>query len=137
MVSESEREKTMEQEQKRVVTLQTPEFQSWLKGAQELLDKHQQSFKFPFKDHYFAEELGKFIRVWRRTETDEATDCRGSCMCFVAMQDNETKALGAVRAGDVLKPASWKAPTRHARGNIFDTSNGLASMNHNGPNYLK
>lgn len=27
--------------------------------------------------------------------------------------------------GDVLKPASWKAPAKHARGNIFADDNGL------------
>lgn len=39
--------------------------------------------------------------------------------------------------GDVLKPATWRAPTKNARGNIFDDSNGLARVNHYGPEYLK
>jgi hypothetical protein len=39
--------------------------------------------------------------------------------------------------GDVLKPATWKAPAKHARGNIFDASNGLGSMGPYGPAYLK
>ena len=39
--------------------------------------------------------------------------------------------------GDVLKPASWKAPAKHPRGNIFDEWNGLKYVNHFGPQYLK
>lgn len=39
--------------------------------------------------------------------------------------------------GDVLKPASWSAPAKHARGNIFDASNGLKFMTAFGPAYLK
>ena len=39
--------------------------------------------------------------------------------------------------GDVLKPASWKAPAKHARGNIFDAKSGLGSMGPFGPAYLR
>jgi hypothetical protein len=35
--------------------------------------------------------------------------------------------------GDVLLPASWSAPAKHARGNIFDAANGLGSMGPYGP----
>jgi hypothetical protein len=49
-----------------------------------------------------------------------------SVYCFI---DNET--------GDVLKAANWKAPAKHARGNIFDDSNGLAGCSWTGPAYLK
>jgi hypothetical protein len=37
--------------------------------------------------------------------------------------------------GDVLKPASWKAPAKGARGNIFDEHNGLNRMTEYGPEY--
>ena len=39
--------------------------------------------------------------------------------------------------GDVLKAASWSAPAKHARGNIFDESNGLRLMGPYGPAYLR
>lgn len=38
--------------------------------------------------------------------------------------------------GDVLKPATWKAPAKHARGNIFDAANGLWDVSLYGPAYL-
>lgn len=30
--------------------------------------------------------------------------------------------------GDILKAASWKAPARHKRGNVFDKDNGAAAV---------
>ncbi len=39
--------------------------------------------------------------------------------------------------GDVLKAAGWKAPAKHARGNIFDEHNGLGSMGEYGPGSLR
>lgn len=50
----------------------------------------------------------------------------GSVHCFV-----DTKN------GDVLKAASWSAPAKHARGNIFDAKNGLGWMQEYGPAYLR
>lgn len=39
--------------------------------------------------------------------------------------------------GNVLKAAGWKTPAKHARGNIFDESNGLALVGPYGPAYLR
>lgn len=39
--------------------------------------------------------------------------------------------------GDVLKAASWKAPAKHARGNIYDDAYGLKAMGEYGPAYLR
>lgn len=41
--------------------------------------------------------------------------------------------------GDVLMPASWKAPAKHARGNIFADDNGASAVDPNGTGirYLK
>ena len=38
--------------------------------------------------------------------------------------------------GDILKPASWKAPAKHARGNVFDGNHGIGSIGVYGPAYL-
>jgi hypothetical protein len=39
--------------------------------------------------------------------------------------------------GDILKPASWAAPAKHARGNIFDDHNGMRYLTPYGPAYLR
>ena len=48
-----------------------------------------------------------------------------SVYCFVNKQN-----------GDILKAASWAAPAKHARGNIFDEDTGLAAVGPYGANYL-
>ena len=60
----------------------------------------------------------------------------GSVHSFVASENSTTKGLGTVRIGDVLKPATFKAPAKHARGNIFDSFNGLETNRWTGPAYL-
>jgi hypothetical protein len=65
----------------------------------------------------------KFIRLWAGT----------SCWGFISRVDGELKGA-PIRKGDLLKPATWKSPAKHSRGNIID---GTASWNEYGPNYLK
>lgn len=48
----------------------------------------------------------------------------GSVFCFVDATN-----------GDVLKAASWSAPAKGARGNIFDNDHGLGRMGPYGPEY--
>jgi len=59
-----------------------------------------------------------------------------SVYAFVCLQDGYTKALGALKAGDVHKPAGWKAPAKHARGNVFNDNHREYLTSH-GPVYLK
>jgi hypothetical protein len=50
----------------------------------------------------------------------------GSAYCFIDFA-----------TGDVLKCAGYNAPAKHARGNIYDAANGLASIGPYGPAYLR
>ncbi len=52
---------------------------------------------------------------------------------FVAKKDGEHKGL-PMKAGDVFKPASWRAAAKHTRGNIFDKNQNYFRWT--GPNYL-
>lgn len=42
-----------------------------------------------------------------------------SVYAFICLKDNQTKALGVLKAGDIHKAATFKAPAKHARGNVF------------------
>jgi hypothetical protein len=64
-------------------------------------------------------ELEELIVRWRVVRDRSA-------FCFI---DKAT--------GDVLKAASWSAPAKHARGNVFDQHNGLAQIGPYGPAYLR
>jgi hypothetical protein len=68
-------------------------------------------------------EVGnKFIRIWHGT----------SCWGFISRVDGDLKG-SPIKKGDLLKAATWKAPAKHARGNIID---GTAKYGVYGPEYL-
>lgn len=68
-------------------------------------------------------EVGnKFLKFW-----DGST-----CWGFISRVDGDLKGA-PIKKGDLLKPASWKAPAKHARGNILD---GTARYGVYGPEYL-
>jgi hypothetical protein len=69
-------------------------------------------------------EIGnKYIRLWSGT----------SCWGFISRVDGDLKGA-PIKKGDLLKPATWKAPAKHARGNIID---GTAQWSEYGPSYIK
>jgi len=51
--------------------------------------------------------------------------CRDSVYAFVDVNN-----------GNIYKPAGWKAPAKHARGNIFDQDHGMHCCGLYGVNYL-
>lgn len=53
------------------------------------------------------------------------------------IRGNSVHAFVDIKNGDILKPASWKAPAKHARGSIFSEDNGISCMTPYGPVYLK
>lgn len=94
-------------------------FQTWLEGSQAICDEnHQERFPMLTRPVLTVKKGRRYIKIIR-------SDPHSSVHAFVD------------KNGDILKPASWKAPAKHARGNIFDDENGLASMGEYGPAYLR
>jgi hypothetical protein len=72
----------------------------------------------------FTVEIGnKFIRLWTGR----------TCWGFISRVDGDLKGA-PIKKGDLLKAATWKAPAKHARGNIID---GTAQYSEYGPSYIK
>lgn len=42
------------------------------------------------------------------------------------------KAFIDKKTGDIYKPASWKAPAKHARGNVLSSENGMEAFDESG-----
>jgi hypothetical protein len=64
----------------------------------------------------------------------------GSRYVRVVREHNQSRSVHTFidkTNGDVLKSATWKAPAKHARGNIFNDDNGLNSVDHYGAHYLR
>lgn len=78
----------------------------------------------------------KWIAIDRLEYNEEGERGSGSVMCFVLSEaTSDTRAIGPATQGDVMKPAGWKAPAKHPRGNIFNES-GAACMSWTGAAYL-
>jgi hypothetical protein len=54
----------------------------------------------------------RYFRIMRKDYPDDKYS--GSAWAFIDSTN-----------GDILKPASWKRPAKHARGNIFDENEGM------------
>jgi len=99
------------------------QIQSWVSNeAQPFINKYYTS-SFPgLRIPELTVKFGqKYAQVWTGT----------TIWAFIALSDEVTKAQVV---GDLLKPASWRAPAKHSRGNIL---NGTAAYGPYGPTYLK
>ena len=68
----------------------------------------------------------KYIRIVRANAPDNNGEGQRSVHCFIDRSN-----------GDILKAAGWKAPAKHARGNIFADDYGMSCMDPYGPRYLR
>lgn len=89
----------------------------------EYINKMRESYfrtmDFAVLDVIVVENKGKWAKlcVW-----NIKTRCVTSVYGWVALHDNSTQTLGEVKAGDIHKAASFKAPAKTARGNVFLSS---------------
>jgi hypothetical protein len=95
-------------------------FDKWMKIAkQRVLDNYKQYRNLEPPD-LIVEEGNRYWKVVRHESSSR------SVFAFIDTQN-----------GNVYKPASWRAPAKHARGNIFDDDNGAKWVTAYGPAYLK
>lgn len=99
------------------VTVDTIQFKTWLGGVTGRSELYMKAHFSNLPLHKFTVQEGrKFIKV---------------------IKDNSVYAFIDKTNGDVLMPASWRAPAKHARGNIFNPDNGLDCTGPYGIAYLK
>jgi hypothetical protein len=106
-----------------VVNQISVEFVNWLNACNTLL-KDYMATNYPNnpKEHLEAVQGGRYIKVVRCNESGQ----KGAAWAFIDRSN-----------GDVLKPASWAAPAKHARGNIFDEQKGMGQIGPYGPAYIR
>jgi hypothetical protein len=98
------------------------QFEEWLDKVNVELKEHYETYlpQLNFRPLTYIKG-NNYIKIVRE----------GSVWGFVSMVDNSKKGE---KVGDLLKAASWKAPAKIPRGNIFD---GTAKYSVHGPEYLK
>ena len=97
--------------------INSAEFQNWLSFCKSLKASYMAKY-FPNNptDELTAKNGRKYIKI----------NCGSSVWSFVNKEN-----------GDILRPASWKAPAKQARGNIYDEYNGMKYINNYGPAYMR
>lgn len=114
-------------------------FGKFVEAAQKVIDADWERMGYTHNRSPFlvVEYKNRFVAVYRRDRNnDGVVSPSGSIHCFVDMVGGKVMdVLGKV--GDIYKPASFKAPARHARGNIFSDDFGVSCMGPYGPAYLK
>jgi hypothetical protein len=94
-----------------------PALQRFFEGCKRIHDEHlDRNYPNLKKPEFRLEELKVRWRIVRE----------GSVHAFVCKN-----------TGDVLMPASWSKPAKHARGNILAEDGGLGKMGPYGPAYLR
>jgi len=78
----------------------------------------------------------KYIAFDKYTLHDDEKESNCGVFCFLVAQNNTSVSMGSVLKGDILKPATYKAPAKYARGNIYDIHQGMDRMKWTGPHYL-
>lgn len=95
----------------------------WLWSAQDIINKNYAAH-FPNATPSMLEmsDGRRYIRI------DSISDGGKGQRSVWAFIDKKT--------GDILRAAGYKAPAKHARGNLFDNQGGLGSLTPYGPKYL-
>lgn len=108
----------------------TEEIEAFQTACQAVVDAHHTE---NFPTQYSRLDLSEGRRYFKLISCSgmvgisvQGEESSKSAWCFVD-KDN----------GDVLKPADWKKPAKHARGNLRDESQGLGSIGPYGPAYLR
>lgn len=98
----------------------------FITGAQKVIDDYFAK-NYPNQGRKLVLERGqKNIRVVAKDVFNGAVTDHGSAWAFIE-----------IRTGDIMKPASYKAPAKHARGNIMEDGFGVKYITPYGPNYLR
>ncbi len=104
---------------------------AYLVGVKKMADEHYAKHLTNLVPPTFRAEYGsKYAKILK--VDDNGSRCVHS---FIALVDVATKGITA-KAGDILKPASWSAPARHARGSVFN-ANPVEGVSAYGPDYLR
>lgn len=99
----------------------------FVKGAQvKINDYYKKSFPNLKPDILIISKGKRYIKIIQKG----VTGSNKSVWAFIDAKEGNT-------FGDILKPASWNAPAKHSRGNVFDGSWGVNSVGPYGPAYLR
>jgi hypothetical protein len=101
----------------------------FINGLTQRLNEYKASSGYTYFKEYkvIATEAKKYFKVYRVEVQNDGKDGSPHILAFV---DKTT--------GDIFKPATYKAPAKHARGNVLSNQNGMEAIDRSGfVHYLK
>jgi hypothetical protein len=104
-----------EREDSTQVSISHPRVQSWIKGAQHIVNKE---YEFKSPPVLRPMDAGRYIKILRfdREKTGSLAD-KGRTYIFIDKTN-----------GDIVKPTSEDTPSGHTNGNVHDADNGLRKI---------
>lgn len=119
-----------------MLTITSPEILSFMDKIQKAKEADFAK-KFPLLEipKYVCERGTKYIAIDILQHPNNKDFQGRSVFCFIAADDSNTKSIGTVKKGDILKSAGYKQPARGARGNIFNPDGGMAGVSLYGAHY--
>ena len=96
----------------------TQDLKDFASRIEAVINAHYAESKMSLRTSVAVMAGRKYARIVR-------ADPQRSCYCFIDMEN-----------GDVFMSAGWKAPAKHARGNLFDEFQGMKKCNPYGVDYL-
>lgn len=99
----------------------------FVSSLQEMVDKHFEGSLKNLKPNQISIDPGgkKYVRIVSTTVHSDGSNGQRSVHCFVNKEN-----------GDILMAATWKAPAKHPRGNIYQP-NAMDAVTVHGAKYLK
>lgn len=94
---------------------------SFIEDSQQKIDREEAKYQHVQRTRLETTEGKKFIRIVAVNQSHNGK----SAWAFVNKEN-----------GDILKPAGWNTPAKHARGNIYQPDS-WKSVSQYGPAYLK
>lgn len=112
--------------------------EEFLKAADELTAEYWKRMNYTYSPPptHAVEYSRKWAKVLVVEHQHDGTSRKSSVYAFICLEDGATKTLGVVKRGDIHKSATFSAPAKHARGNVF-ASNFRECITPHGIVYLK
>lgn len=116
-----------------ILTSASPEVVDFIVSVQRISDdNYNKNFPSLPHDKFYSERGSKFLAIDHLCSNGQRM-----VFCFIAACDSQSKGMGMVKKGDILKPDGWKKPAKHARGNLFNADKGIGCVGPYGVQYLK
>ena len=101
-------------------------FEKYLEGVRAKVAEKMKEYKNLEAPEVLFKVGSRYVKVYKAEKASDGSYTSRSVHSFIDRTN-----------GDVLKAETWKAPAKHARGNIYDADFGLSRVSAYGPEYLR